>query len=77
MAIAKEKEKEQHGSAIGRIFRETRSELRKVVWPTRDETIRLTIVVIVISSLIGVLLFAGDSIFLMLYNVLSDTVQNM
>jgi preprotein translocase subunit SecE len=29
------------------------SELRKVTWPTKQETLRLTIVVIVISLIIG------------------------
>lgn len=33
--------------------REARSELSKVVWPTREETIRLTAVVILISVGIG------------------------
>lgn len=42
------------------IFRETVSELRKVVWPTREQTTRLTILVIVISAFVGVLLGAVD-----------------
>ncbi len=29
------------------------SELRKVVWPTREEVLRLTYVVIIISALVG------------------------
>ena len=36
------------------------SELRKVTWPTRGETINLTVVVIVISLLFGVILGAAD-----------------
>ena len=36
------------------------SELRKVTWPTRGETINLTIVVIVISLLFGLILGAAD-----------------
>lgn len=75
MAVAKEKEKERRENAIVRTFRETRAELRKVVWPTREETIRLTIVVIAISVAIGVLLFLGDSLFLALYALLVDLVQ--
>ena len=42
------------------IFRETISELRKVVWPTREQTTRLTILVIVVSAFMGVLLGAVD-----------------
>ena len=38
-------------------FQEVRTELGKVVWPTREETIRLTVVVVVVSLVIG--LFIG------------------
>ena len=38
-------------------LKEVRDELKKVVWPTREQTIRLTIVVIGVS--IGVGLFIG------------------
>jgi preprotein translocase subunit SecE len=70
MAVAKEKDREQQENVVARTFRETRSELRKVVWPTREETTRLTIVVIAISVTIGLMLFIGDSIFLFLYTQL-------
>ncbi len=74
MAVAKDI-KEQRENAIVRTFRETRSELRKVVWPTREETIRLTIVVITVSVIIGLILFIGDSLFLFLYTALVDLVS--
>ncbi|NNJ12530.1 preprotein translocase subunit SecE [Chloroflexales bacterium ZM16-3] len=70
MAVAKEKEREQQENVVARTLRETRSELRKVVWPTRDETTRLTVVVIAVSVTIGLILFVGDSIFLFLYTQL-------
>jgi preprotein translocase subunit SecE len=75
MAVAKAKEQERQGNSLLRTFRETRQELKKVVWPSREETIRLTFVVIVISSVIGVILFLGDTFFLFLYTLLTDTVQ--
>lgn len=75
MAIAKEKEKERRSNAIVRIYHETRTELRKVVWPTREETIRLTIVVIAVSVAIGVFLFLGDTVFIWLYGLLLELVQ--
>ena len=34
-------------------LKETRDELRKVVWPTRSEVIRLTFIVITISIIVG------------------------
>ncbi|MEI6181292.1 MAG: preprotein translocase subunit SecE [Chloroflexales bacterium] len=74
MSVAKDT-KEQQQNVIVRTFRETRSELRKVVWPAREETTRLTVVVIVISLLIGLILFAGDSLFLFLYTTLVRLVS--
>ncbi|HXG35360.1 MAG TPA: preprotein translocase subunit SecE [Dehalococcoidia bacterium] len=37
------------------------SELRKVTWPTRDETIHLTVVVLVVALLMGALLGGLDA----------------
>lgn len=34
-------------------FKEVRVELEKVVWPTRDQTIRLTLMVIFITIIVG------------------------
>ena len=51
------------GPIIPRIrtyFAEVISELKKVVWPTREETRRLTIMVIIIAGAIGVFLGIVD-----------------
>ena len=63
MAVANKTEKEPRENAIVRTFREVRSEMKKVVWPTREETTRLTIVVIAISVVISVILFSADAVF--------------
>ncbi len=39
------------------------SELRKVTWPTRQETVHLTVVVVVISLLFGIVLGTADFAF--------------
>lgn len=44
-------------------LRETYDELKKVVWPTRQEVIRLTVIVIIISVLVGLYIGAIDFIF--------------
>jgi preprotein translocase subunit SecE len=74
MAVANKTEKEPRENAIVRTFREVRSEMKKVVWPTREETTRLTIVVIAISAVISVLLFVSDSVFLALMGLLQRLV---
>lgn len=46
---------------VTRFWRETIAELRKVVWPTRDQAINLTIIVVVtvvaMSAFLGVIDF--------------------
>jgi len=44
-------------------LRETKEELKKVVWPTKQEVIRLTIVVIVVSLIVGLFLGGLDFVF--------------
>jgi len=48
---------------ILRFFGEVISELKKVTWPTRQETIRLTLLVIAVSVAIGVVLGGLDLLF--------------
>jgi preprotein translocase subunit SecE len=43
-------------------LKEVRDELKKVVWPTRDEIIRLTGVVILVSLVVGIFLGGTDFI---------------
>jgi preprotein translocase subunit SecE len=47
------------------------SELRKVTWPTRDETRNLTIVVIGISAVLGLFLGGIDLVLSSLYTLLN------
>lgn len=47
-------------------LREVVTELKKVTWPTREQVIRLTAVVIVVSALVGLYLGVLDYIFTML-----------
>ena len=44
-------------------LQETVSELRKSVWPSREETARLTVVVIVLSIVASIFLGGLDQIF--------------
>ena len=44
-------------------LRETRDELKKVVWPSRQDVIRLTFVVITVSLIVGLFLGGLDFVF--------------
>ncbi|MBV9786963.1 MAG: preprotein translocase subunit SecE [Chloroflexi bacterium] len=67
MAVVKDSKQE---GGIQRWFQETRGELRKVVWPTREEALRLTYVVIAISLVMGAVLGLLDFLLNSLYTFL-------
>jgi len=48
---------------ISRYLRETRGELRKVTWPTREESWRLTLIVLAVSLTMAVFLWLFDTLF--------------
>ena len=47
-------------NAVQRYFSETAGELRKVSWPTRQEAVQLTIIVLLVMVFMGVLLGLVD-----------------
>jgi preprotein translocase subunit SecE len=49
---------------------ETISELRRVTWPTKEETFRLTVIVISVAAAVGVFLYAWDLGFTRLFDVI-------
>ena len=56
-ATKKQKAKPKRENAVIRYLRDTRAELRKVHWPTRQEALSLTRVVIVVT--VSMALFLG------------------
>lgn len=50
-------------NALVRYFRDTRAEISKVTWPTREEGLRLTWVVTVVTIVAAIVLFGIDSLF--------------
>ncbi len=48
---------------IVRFSQEAWAELQKVTWPTRDTVVRLTLVVVVVSTLLALYIFAFDNFF--------------
>ena len=47
----------------GEFFRQVRAETAKVVWPTRKETMTTAIMVVIMTTLLGVFFFGVDSAF--------------
>ena len=55
-------EKTNQPNAIFRFYRETVGELRKVSWPTREEAINLTFIVVLVLVAMAILLGGIDEI---------------
>lgn len=59
----------------GRTFinfaKESRTEVRKVVWPTRQETMQTTLVVLVATIIMGLILWGLDAILLRVVSFLT------
>ena len=47
----------------GEFFRQVRAETGKVVWPTRKETVTTAIMVVIMTTLLGLFFFGVDSAF--------------
>jgi preprotein translocase subunit SecE len=62
--MAKAESRAPKGNAVTRYFKETRAELRKVHWPSQEETRVLTLVVVSVTvgmaALLGLLDFVFD-----------------
>ena len=47
----------------GEFVRQVQAETRKVVWPTRKETVTTAVMVIIMAVVLGVFFFAVDTVF--------------
>ena len=56
---------------LWRFLQETRGELRKVVWPTRRETVQTTLIVIVMALVSSLFLWGVDSMMLWIIKFLT------
>ena len=50
------------GAAFFTLLKEARTEIRKVVWPTRQETTQTTLIVVVVVLVMALLLWGLDSL---------------
>ena len=51
----------EHGQAVWNLAKEARVEVRKVVWPTRQETTQTTLIVVAVVIVVALMLWALDS----------------
>lgn len=60
---AAKKKTSSQANPVSRYLRETRGELRKVTWPTREESWRLTAIVMGVSLAFSIFLWVFDTLF--------------
>lgn len=53
-------------------FKDSKTELLKVVWPSRQETVQMTIIIMIVVSIISILLWGVDSSLLWLVGKLTS-----
>ena len=62
----------------GKIFiefaKDARLEVRKVVWPTRQETVQTTLIILAVSAIVGLLLWGLDGIFVRLVAFITTAI---
>ena len=63
----------EKGRAAWDFLREARTEVRKVVWPTRTETLQTTGIVIVMVALLAVVMWGFDSLLSVAVRILLGT----
>ena len=60
--MAGKDEKPKREGRLARFWRETIGELRKVSWPSRQEAINLTIIVLIVMAIMSLFLYAVDQL---------------
>lgn len=63
--------KTQKGKWVLEFFRDSKAELKKVSWPTKDETMRTTMIVAVMVVILALILWGMDGILVWLIGFLT------
>ncbi|MBR5521465.1 MAG: preprotein translocase subunit SecE [Oscillospiraceae bacterium] len=61
--MAEKKEKVGFFASIKKHLREVKSEMKKIVWPTKSQVVNNTLIVIAVSLIAAVLIFGLDTVF--------------
>ena len=54
--------------------KESRLEVRKVVWPTRQETMQTTLIILAVSTIVGLLLWGLDGVFVRVVSFITTAI---
>ena len=53
----------EKGKTFVEFAKDARLEVRKVVWPTRQETVQTTLIILAVSTIVGLILWGLDGVF--------------
>ena len=54
--------------------KESRLEVRKVVWPTRQETVQTTLIILAVSTIVGLILWGLDGVFVRVVSFITTAI---
>lgn len=60
-----------HGQKAWKFFKEARNEIRRVIWPSRQQTTQITLVVAAMVAVAAVATFVLDQIFMLLIRLVT------
>ena len=69
-AVKKDDSKPGFFKRVGKWFREMKSELKKVVWPTRKQVMKNTVVAVTVMVVSGIVLWAFDQVAMLVVQTL-------
>jgi preprotein translocase subunit SecE len=61
--VAEAVEKKKSGNKIVKFFKEVKSEMKKVVWPSRKQVTNNTLIVLAVVVLVGLVIWVLDLLF--------------
>lgn len=62
------------GKTFVEFAKDSRLEVRKVVWPTRQETVQTTLIIVAVSTVVGLVLWGLDGIFVRLVEFITMAI---
>ncbi len=69
--MAEEKKKVSFGERIKRFFKDYKSEFKKISWPSKNDTLKTTVLVVVAIAVISICIFLVDTGFSKLIELLA------
>lgn len=64
----------EKGKTFVSFAKESRQEVRKVVWPTRQETVQTTLIILAVSTVVGLALWGLDGIFVRIVSFITTAI---